>query len=61
METTKSIFIIIFLIFSAIYVADVAHETGLHFYRIPKLGSYLALLVEFKNYLNTSIFDQACE
>ena len=44
-----------------VYVSDVIKNEKVHFFRIPKLGAYLAAPLIYKSYLSESIFDKALE
>jgi len=40
-------------------VPDITQEPKLHFFRIPKLGSYMAVPLNLYNYLTPDCFDTA--
>jgi hypothetical protein len=42
-----------------IYIPDVVNEPSMHYFEIPRLGSYLAIPMFIKNYLNVASFDDA--
>lgn len=42
-----------------IYIPDVVNEPNMHFFEIPRLGSYLAIPMLIKNYLNVAALDDA--
>ena len=44
-----------------IYVPNVVREEKMHYFRIPKLGAYLAVPLVFNSYLLESVFDAAFE
>lgn len=43
----------------SLYIADVVTEPNMHFFEIPRLGSYLAVPLIIKSYLNIESFDSA--
>lgn len=43
----------------SLYIPDVVTEPNMHFFEIPRLGSYLAVPVIIKSYLNVESFDSA--
>lgn len=43
------------------YVSDVVMEAKMHYFQIPKLGSYLAVPLFINSYLNENSFDNAYE
>jgi len=42
-----------------IYVKDVVREPRMHFYKVPRLGSYLAIKMEYDSCLYEEAFDAA--
>jgi hypothetical protein len=48
-----------FLYFRYLYISDITQESKLHFFRIPKLGSYMAVPLNLYNYLTPECFDSA--
>lgn len=44
-----------------IYVPDVTQEKDIHYFIIPKLGSYFIVNFEIKNYLTLDIFNDSTE
>ena len=44
-----------------VYVPDVIKNEKVHFFRIPKLGAYIAIPLIYKSYLYESTFDKALE
>lgn len=44
-----------------IYIEEVVREPKIHFYQVPKLGSYLAIKLEYDSCLFLDAFDAAVE
>lgn len=44
-----------------IIVPEVVKEPKMHYYRVPKLGSYLAIKLEYDSCLFEYAFDEAIE
>jgi hypothetical protein len=44
-----------------IFVKEVVREPKMHFYKVPRLGSYLAVRLEFDSCLNEAAFDAAVQ
>ena len=42
-----------------LYVEDIIREEGIHFFRIPKLGSYIAIPLIYQNCLSEESFTTA--
>lgn len=40
-----------------IYVKEVVREPRIHFYNVPRLGSYLAIKLEYSSCLSEEAFD----
>jgi hypothetical protein len=40
-------------------VSDVVREPRMHFFKVPRLGSYLAIKLEYDSCLNEKAFDEA--
>lgn len=43
----------------SIFVKEVVREPRMHFFSVPKLGSYLAIELKFNHCTNEQAFDQA--
>lgn len=43
------------------YVSNVVKNEKVHYFRIPKLGAYLAVPLVYNSYLKEQIFDTALE
>lgn len=43
------------------YVSDVVKNEKIYYFKIPKLGAYIAIPLVFKTYLFESSFDKALE
>jgi len=44
-----------------VYVPDVVKNEKIHYFRIPKLGAYIAVPLIYKSYLYEATFDKALE
>lgn len=44
-----------------IYVPNVVKNEAMHYFRIPKLGAYLAVPLVYNSYLSEKIFDAGLE
>lgn len=41
------------------YVPEVVRETAMHFYKVPRLGAYLAIPLEYNSCLTEKALDQS--
>ena len=44
---------------NSVYIDDVVREKRMHFFKIPKLGSYFAILLNYTQCLNQNAFSKA--
>ena len=44
-----------------VYIPNVVKNESMHYFRLPKLGSYMAIPLVYKSYLTEAIFDGALE
>jgi hypothetical protein len=42
-----------------LYVPEVVREAQMHFYRVPRLGSYIAIPLEYESCLTEKALDQS--
>lgn len=43
----------------SVYVPDVVRENRMHFFKVPRLGAYLAIKLEYDSCLNEKAYDAA--
>lgn len=44
-----------------VYIPNVVKNEAMHYFRLPKLGSYIAVPLIYQSYLTENIFDEALE
>lgn len=44
-----------------VYIPEVVREPKMHFFKVPRLGSYMAINLTFDSCLNEAAFDKAYE
>lgn len=44
-----------------VYVPNVVKNESIHYFRLPKLGSYIAVPLQYNSYLKETIFDAALD